>query len=86
MTKSYTLSQSLNPDKVFILQKSELEKRLDPFYYIPELLELGKKVLAKTQRKLMHYIKSIASGAKPKTTECENTILRKKTVFSFTGI
>jgi len=28
------------------LQKSELEKRLDPFYYVPELLELEKKVLA----------------------------------------
>ncbi len=35
----YTVSKSLNPKRVFILQKSELEKRFDPFFYVPELLE-----------------------------------------------
>jgi hypothetical protein len=30
----------INPTRVFILQKSELEKRLDPFYYIPEIDEV----------------------------------------------
>jgi len=30
---SYTVSKSLNPKRVFILQKSELEKRFDPFFY-----------------------------------------------------
>jgi len=33
-------STKINPNRVFILQKSELEKRLDPFYYIPEIFEL----------------------------------------------
>ena len=38
---TYTISNTkLNPNRVFILQKSELEKRLDPFYYVPELVEL----------------------------------------------
>jgi len=83
MTKSYTLSPSLNPAKVFILQKSELEKRLDPFYYIPELLELEKKVLAKTPKKLRHYIKSIASGATPKTTESEKYYTEKENGIPF---
>ena len=83
MTKSYTLSPSLNPAKVFILQKSELEKRLDPFYYIPELLELEKKVLAKTPKKLRHYIKSIASGATPKTTESEKYYIEKENGIPF---
>ena len=30
---TYKLPQHINPNRVFILQKSELEKRLDPFYY-----------------------------------------------------
>lgn len=30
---SYTISKSLNPKRVFILQKSELEKRFDPQFY-----------------------------------------------------
>ena len=39
---SYTISPTLNKSRVFILQKSELEKRFDPFFYVPELLELEK--------------------------------------------
>ncbi len=69
---SYTISNTkLNPNRVFILQKSELEKRLDPFYYVPELVELEKNVLAKQPKKLRDYVKGIASGATPKTAEVE---------------
>lgn len=68
---SYTISSSLNKNRVFILQKSELEKRFDPFYYVPELVELEKKVLARQSKKLRGYVKSISSGATPKTTESE---------------
>jgi len=69
---SYTISNTkLSPNRVFILQKSELEKRLDPFYYVPELVELEKKVLAKQPEKLRDYVKGIASGATPKTAEVE---------------
>lgn len=67
---TYTISNTkLNPNRVFILQKSELEKRLDPFYYVPELVELEKKVLAKQPKKLRDYVNGIASGATPKTAE-----------------
>jgi len=70
--KLYTISnKKLNHKRVFILQKSELEKRLDPFYYVPELVELEKKVLAKRPKKLRDYVKGIASGATPKTAEVE---------------
>jgi len=68
---SYTISKSLNPKRVFILKKSELEKRFDPFYYVPELLELERKVLAKEPKKLRDYVVSVSSGATPKTTESE---------------
>lgn len=67
----FRLSPSLNPKRVFILQKSELEKRFDPFFYVPELLELEKKVLAKKPKKLRDYVVSVSSGATPKTTESE---------------
>ena len=69
---NYTISNpTLNPKRVFILQKSEVEKRFDPFFYIPELLELEKKVLAKQPKKLRDYVLKVASGATPKTTETE---------------
>ncbi|MDI9364385.1 MAG: hypothetical protein QM541_05505 [Flavobacterium sp.] len=68
---SYSISSKLKSNRVFILQKSELEKRLDPFFYVPELLELEKKVLAKMPKKLRDYVVSISSGATPKTTESE---------------
>jgi restriction endonuclease S subunit len=68
---SYTISKSLNPNRVFILQKSELEKRFDPFFYVPELLELEKKVLAKKPKKLRDYVVSVSSGATPKRDEEE---------------
>ncbi len=69
---NYTIkNEALNPKRVFILQKSELEKRFDPFFYVPELLELEKKVLAKKPKKLRDYVVSVSSGATPKTTESE---------------
>lgn len=68
---SYSISKTLNPKRVFILQKSELEKRFDPFFYVPELLELEKKVLTKKPKKLRDYVVSVSSGATPKTTESE---------------
>lgn len=40
-------SAALNKNRVFILHKSELEKRLDPFYYVPELLERTSKDVVK---------------------------------------
>ncbi|MGQ0827695.1 MAG: restriction endonuclease subunit S [Bacteroidota bacterium] len=48
-----------------------MEKRFDPFYYVPELLELEKKVLAKKPKKLRDYVVTVSSGATPKTTESE---------------
>ena len=80
----YTIqSEKLNKNRVFILQKSELEKRLDPFYYVPELVELEKKVLTKQPKKLRDYVKGIASGATPKTTESEKYYAEKENGIPF---
>jgi hypothetical protein len=67
----FKLSDKVNPNKVFLLQTSELEKRLDPFYYIPELKELEEKVREKNVEPLRHFVKSVSSGATPKTAEKE---------------
>ncbi|HAN18207.1 MAG: hypothetical protein A2X13_07515 [Bacteroidetes bacterium GWC2_33_15] len=81
---NYTIqSTALNKSRVFILQKSELEKRLDPFYYVPELLELEKKVLAKEPKKLRDYAVGISSGATPKTTESEKYYSEKENGIPF---
>ncbi|MBW7887902.1 MAG: restriction endonuclease subunit S [Bacteroidetes bacterium] len=80
---SYIISKTLNPKRIFILQKSELEKRLDPFFYVPELLELEKKVLAKKPNKLRDYVQSLASGATPKTTESEKYYAEKENGIPF---
>lgn len=71
MKNSFNLSPALNKNKIFILQRSELEKRFDPFYYVPGLVALEKKILAKKPKKLRDYVVSIASGATPRTTESE---------------
>lgn len=80
---SYTISPTLNKNRVFILQKSELEKRFDPFFYVPDLLELEKKVLAKKPKKLRDYVKGLASGATPKTTESEKYYTEKENGIPF---
>ena len=67
----YSIPASLNKNRVFLLHRSELEQRFDPFYYVPDLVELEKKVLTKKPKKLRDFVKSIASGATPKTTESE---------------
>lgn len=67
----FKLNTDINGNKVFILNRSELEKRLDPFYYIPELKELEKKVRQKDIKPLRDYVISVSSGATPKTAEIE---------------
>lgn len=80
----YTIqSEELNKNRVFILQKSEMEKRFDPFFYVPELVELEKKVLTKQPKKLRDYVKGIASGATPKTTESEKYYAEKENGIPF---
>jgi restriction endonuclease S subunit len=80
---NYKISKSLNKNRVFILQKSELEKRLDPFYYVPELVELEKNVLAKQPKRLRDYVNNIASGATPKTVEVEKYYATKENGLPF---
>jgi hypothetical protein len=52
-------------DMHFVIKYSELEHRLDPAYYIPELRELETKIKSRTKLHLRDYIIKMASGATP---------------------
>ncbi len=68
---AFQLSKKVNKNKVFLIGKNQIENRLDPFYYIPELVELEKIVTKSIPHKLLHYAKSVSSGATPKISESE---------------
>jgi len=69
---TFTLSSQTDPSKVFLVQCSELEGRLDPFCYIPELVALDKKLKLKTNYRLKDFAVSYAGGATPKKDIAEN--------------
>ncbi|MDE5419148.1 restriction endonuclease subunit S [Labilibaculum sp. DW002] len=79
----FKLSDKVNPNKVFILKKSEVEKRLDPFYYIPEIKELEKKVRTKDVKPLRYFVEAVSSGATPKTAEKEKYYSNKENGIPF---
>ena len=61
----FQLSSDVDKNKVFLVQRSELEGRLDPFCYIPELVQLDKRIKSITNYRLEHFSKSYSSGATP---------------------
>lgn len=67
--KTFELRKHIDSKKVFIIQKSQLEGRLDVDFYKPEILELEYKVRGKASGKFSKYIAKIASGATPSKTE-----------------
>jgi len=40
----FKLSENIDPNKIFIVNHSELEGRIDPFFYKSEYSELEKKI------------------------------------------
>lgn len=80
---AFRLSENIDKNKVFLVNKSQIEKRLDPFYYVPELTELEEKVWMRNPQKLIHYAKAVSSGATPKTTESEKYYTDKENGIPF---
>jgi restriction endonuclease S subunit len=69
---TYKLTNNkLNLNRVFILQKSEIDKRFDPQFYTPDLLELQNLVKKKQPKNLRGYVENISSGATPNRKEEE---------------
>lgn len=71
MTTLYNLSESIDCNKVFIVQRSEIEERWDPIYYRPAIANLERKVKIIATKKLRDYIVRISSGATPSVKEEE---------------
>lgn len=71
MTTLYNLSENIDCNKVFIVQRSEIEDRWDPMYYRPEIANLEKKIRIIATKKLRDYIVRISSGATPSVKEEE---------------
>jgi restriction endonuclease S subunit len=49
---SFQLTPQADPNKLFLVQSSELEGRLDPFFYKPEFLGLTERIKSLNHRKL----------------------------------
>lgn len=66
---SFKLNKAVNPDRVFITRRSEMASRLDPFFYIPSVVALEKRVAAAGAKPLRTFVRSIAGGATPAKTD-----------------
>lgn len=55
----------------FVVQSDEIEGRLDVFYYMPEFVELEKKIKKLSPKILGDYIINISGGATPEKDEPE---------------
>ena len=69
---SYQVPQYISKDKIFIVNRSEIEGRLEPEFYRPSLSSLENKIRSLATHKLRDYAISLAGGATPKKTEAES--------------
>ena len=67
----YNLPQHIDPNKIFIINRSELEGRLDTEYYKTDIRSLENKIRAESKKKLSDFILRISSGATPSVQEEE---------------
>ena len=50
-----SISKNIDPSKIFIVQRSEIEDRWDPMYYRPEIANLEKKIRVVSTKKISDY-------------------------------
>lgn len=62
MMGGFELSAGVNADKVFLVKHSELEGRLDSYFYQPNFYELDRKLRKNGSVKFSQLIKSIFNG------------------------
>lgn len=79
----YQVPQHIDNNKIFIVQRSEVEGRLEPEFYRPSIAKLEKTIREKSTRKLRDYAISLAGGATPKKTEGDKYYADKATGIPF---
>jgi hypothetical protein len=77
------LSNKVNSERIFLVNHSQLEGRLEPEYYVPSLRKLEEKLRKQSIHKLRHFIKGIAGGATPSTTKKDKYYSDKKNGIPF---
>lgn len=68
---SYQVPQHICKDKIFIVNLSEIEGRLEPEFYRPSISSLETKIRSLASHRLRDYALSLAGGATPKKTEAD---------------
>lgn len=68
---SFQIPSELDENKVFLTKRSMLQGRLDPFFYIPDMVAIDNLVTSKSRLKLGHLILDMNGGATPKKSEEE---------------
>lgn len=68
---SYQVPQHIDSNKIFIVNRSEIEGRLEPEFYRPSIASLEKRIRSHASHKMRDYALSIAGGATPKKAEAD---------------
>ena len=68
---TYRVPQHINKEKIFIINRSEIEGRLEPEFYRPSIATLEKHIRSLATHRLRDYAIYIAGGATPKKTEAD---------------
>lgn len=59
----------INKKQCFFVTKSQLEGRLDPEFYRPEIMTIEEKVRSQSNKRLRHFMLRVSSGATPSVKE-----------------
>ena len=66
---NFQLSTELDDNKVFLVKRSDLNGRFDPYFYKPSFVKIDNEIRTKTKTKLGDLIISMYGGATPKKSE-----------------
>lgn len=80
---TYQIPQHIDNNKIFIVNRSEIEGRLEPEFYRPSLASLEKHIRGLTTHKLRDYALYMAGGATPKKTEANKFYADSETGIPF---
>jgi restriction endonuclease S subunit len=68
---NFRLSSKVDRNKIFLVKKSNIHNRWDPFYSVPNIVELEESVQSVTSYKLRDFVVSMAGGATPLKSEAD---------------
>lgn len=67
----FQLSNNVNKNKIFLVNKSDIQGRIEPEFYRPSMYQLERKIRAKSDKRLKDYAQSFFGGATPSKKESE---------------